>query len=168
MYWMIFGTHHSELTVAHVSDFIGACKRRVAIAEIVVTPRAPMRILLVMPAERRREITRQLRPLNAELVFADPSGRTEEPIKEDDIFQVAILPATLTDTAWWELWGVLELLNKRPAILVYAREASFQLWSGVLESGGYDVIVEPFSSSEICAAVSRAAESFETEVSNGF
>ena len=133
----------------------------------MVTPYAPLRILLVMPADRRREITRQLLPLNAKLVFADPSGETEERIKEDDVFQVAILPATLTDTAWWKLWGVLGLLNKRPAILVYAREATFQLWSGVLESGGYDVVVEPFSDAEIRNAVRRAAESFEAPSSNG-
>ena len=130
-------------------------------------PYANLRVLLVMPPERHREISRQLLPLNAQLVFADPSGRTEEPIKEDDIFQVAILPGTLTDTDWWKLWGVLGLLSKRPAILVYARDASFQLWAGVLESGGYDVIVEPFSDSEIRDAVCRAAESFEDHLSNG-
>jgi DNA-binding response OmpR family regulator len=134
----------------------------------VVTPSSHLRILLVIPAERRREITRQLQPLNAELVFADPSGQTEEGIEEDDIFQVAILPASLNDTAWWKLWGVLGLLSKRPAILVYARETSFQLWSGVLESGGYDVIVEPFSDAEIRNAVRRAAENFEERLSNGF
>jgi len=121
----------------------------------------------VIPAERRREIIRQLQPLNAELVFADASGQTEAGIKEDDIFQVAILAATLTDTAWWKLWGMLGVLNKRPAILVYAREASFQLWSGVLESGEYDVIVEPFTDSEIRNAVRQAAESFD-ECTNGF
>ncbi len=129
--------------------------------EIVVTPSANLRILLVIPAEQRREITRQLQPLNAELVFADPSGQTQEGIKEDDVFQVAILPATLTDIAWWKLWGMLGVLHKRPAILVYAREATFQLWSGVLESGGYDVIVEPFTGAEIRNAVRQAAESFE-------
>jgi len=133
----------------------------------VATPSAHLRILLVIPAERRREITRQLQPLNAELVFADPSGHPEEGIKEDDIFQVAILPATLTDTAWWKLWGVLGVLNERPAILVYAREASFQLWSGVLESGGYDIIVEPFSDAEIHNAVRQAAENFEERLANG-
>jgi DNA-binding NtrC family response regulator len=135
--------------------------------EIVVTPSANLRILLVIPAEQRREITRQLQPLNAELVFADPSGQTQEGIKEDDVFQVAILPATLTDIAWWKLWGMLGVLHKRPAILVYAREATFQLWSGVLESGGYDVIVEPFTGAEIRNAVRQAAESFE-ERTNGF
>lgn len=135
--------------------------------EIVVTPSANLRILLVIPAEQRREITRQLQPLNAELVFADPSGQTQEGIKEDDVFQVAILPATLTDIAWWKLWGMLGVLHKRPAILVYAREATFQLWSGVLESGGYDVIVEPFTDAEIRNVVRQAAESFE-ERTNDF
>lgn len=137
----------------------------------MATPTPSLRILLVVPADRRREIARQLHPLNAQLVFANAPGLTNEPIDTidpDDIFQVAILPATLTDTAWWKLWGVLELLNKRPAILVYAREASFQLWSGVLESGGYDVVVEPFSDAEIRSAVLQAAQSFEEQLSSGF
>jgi hypothetical protein len=134
----------------------------------VATTSPHLRILLVIPTERRSEITRQLQPLNADLVFADPSGQTEEGIKEDDIFQVAILPATLNDTAWWKLWGVLGVLHKRPSILVYAREATFELWSGVLESGGYDVIVEPFSGVEIRNAVWQAAENFGERMSNGF
>ena len=133
----------------------------------MVTPSARLRILLVVPVERRREIARQLHPLNAHLVFQDPSSPTEEATKEDEIFQVAILPATLTDTAWWKLWGSLGLLDQRPAMLVYAREATFQLWSGVLESGGYDVIVEPFSDAEIRNAVLQAAQSFEERLSNG-
>jgi PleD family two-component response regulator len=133
----------------------------------VATSSAHLRILLVVPAERRRELARQLLPLHAHLVFANSSGQTEEPINDDDIFQVAILPATFSDIAWWNLWGVLGLLNRRPAILVYAREATFQLWSGVLESGGYDLIVEPFSDIEIRSAVLQAAQNFEEQLSSG-
>jgi PleD family two-component response regulator len=134
---------------------------------IVVTSAAHLHILLVVPAERRREIARQLLPLHARLVFANSSGQTDEALNEDAIFQVAILPAAFSDTAWWNLWSMLGLLNQRPAILVYAREASFQLWSGVLESGGYDVIVEPFSDVEICDAVLQAAQNFEERLSSG-
>jgi hypothetical protein len=135
--------------------------------KIVVTSGTHLHILLVVPTERRREIARQLLPLHARLVFANSSGQTEETIDADEVFQVAILPATLTDTAWWSLSGVLGLLNKRPAIVVYAREATFQLWSGVLESGGYDVIVEPFSGLEIRSAVLGAAKNFEERLSDG-
>jgi hypothetical protein len=133
----------------------------------VVTSSAHLHILLVVPAERRREIVRQLLPLHARLVFASSSGQTEDSIGDDDIFQVALLPATIGDTAWWNLWGMLGLLSKRPAILVYAREANFQLWSGVLDSGGYDVIVEPFSDVEIRNAVLQAAQNFEERIANG-
>jgi FixJ family two-component response regulator len=81
---------------------------------------------------------------------------------------VALLPATLPDSDWWALWGSISLLNPRPAILVYAQTADFQLWSGVLEAGGYDVIVEPFTDQEIQGAVIRAAASFEERRQNEF
>jgi hypothetical protein len=134
---------------------------------IVVLSSTRLRILVVVPAGRRREIARQLHPLDAQLVFAEPSGQTDVAINPDDIFQVAILPAALADRAWWTLWGMLELFSHRPAILVYAREATFQLWSGVLEAGGYDVIVEPFSDIEIRSAVLQAAQNFEERLSSG-
>jgi hypothetical protein len=61
---------------------------------------------------------------------------------------------------------MLGVLHKRPAILVYTRVVTFQLWSGVLELGGYDVIVEPFSDLEIRNAVRQAAKSFDDRSSN--
>jgi hypothetical protein len=42
---------------------------------------------------------------------------------------------------------------------VYSKTTSFELWMGVLESGGYDVIVEPFSIVELLEAVQLAASS---------
>jgi DNA-binding response OmpR family regulator len=107
------------------------------------------RILAVVPPSRRDEISRQLAALNANVLFVARSAEASTATREGDVFQVALLPASLSDTDWWELWGVLALLNPRPAFLVYAREATFQLWSGVLEMGGYDVIVEPFSDEEL-------------------
>ena len=81
-------------------------------------------------------------------------------------YHVALLPAALPDSGWWSLWGEMALLNPRPEILVYAQTASFQLWSGVLEVGGYDVIVEPLSDDELQQAVTRAARSFAERCSH--
>jgi PleD family two-component response regulator len=134
---------------------------------IVGTQQTELRILAVVPTYRRAEIARQLAPLNANLLFVRHSAEACAAIRENDVIQVALLPANLTDTDWWELWGTLALLNARPAILVYAREATFQLWSGVLEAGGYDVIVEPFSDSDLQNAVLRAAKSFEQRADDG-
>ena len=133
----------------------------------MATQTSVLRVLIVVSQESRNKIARQLSPLHAQVVFAGHPGEASQAIHEDDVFQVALLPATLSDRDWWELWGVLGLLNRLPAILVYAREATFQLWSGVLESGGYDVIVEPFSDEELQGAVLRAAKCFEERNSNG-
>jgi CheY-like chemotaxis protein len=118
-------------------------------------------MLAVVPPERRAEIARQLGTFRAELLFVGHSAEAAAVIREDDVYQVALLPASLSDTDWWELWGVLALLNPPPAILVYARETTFLLWSGVLELGGCDVIVEPFSDEELQRAVLRAVKCFD-------
>ena len=123
-------------------------------------------MLAVIPASRLSEISRRLAALNADVLFVAHPADAATVIREDDVFQVALLPASLSDTDWWELWGVLSLLNSPPALLVYAREASFQLWSGVLDSGSYDVIIEPFSDGELQGAVLRAAKSFEERTAN--
>lgn len=129
---------------------------------IVKTHSADLRILAVMPPDRGAAIARQLARLKAEVLFVRRSAEAAVTIHEK-VFQVALLPASLCDTDWWELWGVLALLNQRPVILVYTRKATFQLWSGVLDSGGYDVIVEPFSDEELQGAVLRATKSFEEQ-----
>jgi hypothetical protein len=126
-----------------------------------------LRMLAVVPPDRRAEIARQLAPLKPDILFLERFSEAQRAIREDGVFQVALLPASLCDTDWWELWGVLALLNPRPAILVYAREVTFLLWSGVLELGGYDVIVDPFSDEALQNVVLGAAKSFEERRANG-
>jgi hypothetical protein len=139
-----------------------------AVREALVNPQGTeLRMLAVVPSGRRVEIARQLAPLKPDLLFLERLAEAEVALREDDVFQVALLPASCSDTDWWELWGVLALLTPRPAILVYAREATFLLWSGVLELGCYDVIVDPFSDETLRGAVLGAAKSFEERRLNG-
>ena len=83
------------------------------------------------------------------------------------IFSVAILPATLPDGGIWSLWGQVQLLNPRPEILVYGPSGDFATWSGVLESGGHDILVEPFTAEELRSAVTRAERAFNQRLSSG-
>jgi len=69
-------------------------------------------ILVVAPPERRAEIARKLAPLKAELLAVGRLGEAAVAIREDG-FQVALLSVSSSDTDWWELWGVLALLNRR-------------------------------------------------------
>jgi DNA-binding NtrC family response regulator len=112
------------------------------------------------------QLRRQLAPLGAGLVFIERASDLSSITRNRDSYHVALLPAALPNNDWWALWGAISLLTPRPALLVYAHAASFQLWSGVLEAGGYDVIVEPFTDQEIQQAVLRAAESFEERRQN--
>jgi len=127
----------------------------------VIGKHVQMRILAFAAADMQETIRRRLAPIDADVVFINRSTDVSHLIHTRESYDVALLPASLPDTAWWVLWGEISLLNPRPAILVYTTAATFQLWSGVLEAGGYDVIVEPFTDEELQGAVLRAARSFE-------
>ena len=125
-----------------------------------------LRIFAFVPPKRRAEFSEQLANAKARILFVGDSAEASSAIGEENLFQVALLPGSLSHTNWWELWGVLTLLHPSPAILVYTRDPSFRIWSGVLDMGGYDVVVEPFLDNELTDAVLRAAKSFEERSTN--
>ena len=119
-----------------------------------------IRMLALVPAEMQARILRELAPLGTKIDFISTAAEVSHMVLSRTPYQVALLPAALSDHGWWSLWGEIALLHPRPEILVYAQNASFELWSGVLEIGGHDVIAEPFSGDELRRGVSRAASSF--------
>jgi DNA-binding NtrC family response regulator len=119
-----------------------------------------LRLLALAPLQMQGQIRRQLAPLGVTIDFVASAAEVSHLVLNRALYQVALLPAVLPDNGWWSLWGEIAVLNPRPEILVYAHSASFRLWSGVLEMGGYDVIAEPFTDDELQQAVSRAAQSF--------
>ena len=123
--------------------------------------RETVQVFALASPEMQRELRRQLAPLGVTVIFIERAAELSYITRGQASYHVALLPAALPDADWWALWGSISLLNPRPALLVYAHTANFQLWSGVLEAGGYDVIVEPFTDREIQGAVLRAAASFE-------
>lgn len=74
--------------------------------------------------------------------------------------QVFLLPDTLIGNDWWELWGEIMLFERQPEIIVYSRAPTFELWTGVLDLGGVDVVTVPIQEQEIKIAVSSALEDF--------
>lgn len=125
-----------------------------------------VRVLAVVSEQMRATLTRQLAALDVKIERVTKASEIARIIGNGDFFEVAILPAALPNAEWWAFWGELCLLNPRPAILVYARAATFELWTSVLDMGGFDVIVEPFSDREIQEAVLRAAHSFRDKLKN--
>ncbi|QNI33559.1 hypothetical protein H7849_06340 [Alloacidobacterium dinghuense] len=119
-----------------------------------------IRILAVVSDEIWITIARQLAPLHPKIERAARAAGVARLVNDGKTFEVAILPAELPNAEWWAVWGEISSINPCPAILVYTRSATFELWTSVLDLGGYDLIVEPFSDQEIQEAVHRAAQSF--------
>jgi DNA-binding NtrC family response regulator len=134
---------------------------KVTEAHLEIDKKPPVRILALVPVEMQGQVRRQLAPLGVVIDFVSRVAEVTQLVLSRRSYHVALVPAVLPDNGWWSLWGELTMLNPRPEILVYAHETTFQLWSGVLEIGGYDVIEEPFAEKELQSAVARAAQSFE-------
>jgi DNA-binding NtrC family response regulator len=83
------------------------------------------------------------------------------------MFSVAILPATLPDAKIWALWGQVRLLSPRPEIVIYTPNADFATWSGVLEAGGHDILIEPFSPEQLLIAIAKAQQTFDQRMQTG-
>jgi DNA-binding NtrC family response regulator len=144
-----------------LSSSLGGCKD-----QIVEEQPSAIRVLAVVSDEMRAALARKLAGLNVEIERVTKAAEIARIVGNGDSFDVAILPATLPNAEWLALWGELCLLNPRPSILVYARAATFELWTSVLDLGGFDVIVEPFSDREIQEAVLLAAQSFRDKRMN--
>ena len=76
-----------------------------------------------------------------------------------------LLRSTKCDNAEaWVMSGVLSPFKSRPTFLVYAQEMSSANWSGVLDSGGTEMITALFSLDKVRAALTLAAT---TDLPNG-
>ncbi len=76
----------------------------------------------------------------------------------EGIRDIILLPGECPDGEAWIINGVLSQYTQRPAFLVYGRKVDFARWSGVLDSGGTDIITPPFESEKIKTALGLAAE----------
>jgi hypothetical protein len=115
----------------------------------VTQKHSELRVLVAGPPHVQAEFQRQLADLHAAFLFVCRTSDLSELVRTQELIHVVVLPTALQKVGWWELWNEIYLLNPRPALLVYTHTASFQLWSSVLESGGYYVIVAPFTDEEL-------------------
>jgi DNA-binding NtrC family response regulator len=132
--------------------------------------KAEIRLLALVRREMQQQIRSQLAPAGVSVHFITKTAEVSHLALDRSVYQVALLPASLPGNNWWALWGEISLFCPRPEVLVYAPAASFRLWAGVLEAGGYDVLVEPFTAQQLQQAVQHAADSFRerlSEESNG-
>lgn len=119
-----------------------------------------VQLLAMTPPGTHAALVQKLSNLDIELTCAKSVAEIAQLRLEGPVFEVILLPASMPELEWWSLWGELCLLVPRPSIVVYARHASFQLWTAVLDLGGFDVVAEPFGEQELKTAVLNAAEDY--------
>ena len=118
-----------------------------------------IRVLAVATELMRERLHQQISSFGMIPIVVTSAPQLDPHIRSGEQYEVVLLPASLPNTDdWWTIWGDVAMLRPKPAILVYAHSATFQLWSGVLEAGGYDVIVEPFTDQKLMEALLRAAD----------
>jgi DNA-binding NtrC family response regulator len=118
-----------------------------------------IQVLALVRHDLQQQIRDSLTVIRADVDFISTAAEGAQWLHKRS-YQVALFPANLPGKGWWALWGEIALVQPRPEVLVYAHAASFRLWSGVLEAGGYDVLEEPFSMEQLKQAVLRASASF--------
>ena len=109
----------------------------------------------------RPALFKQLAPLKLNVVCAERALEIARLVSQEDVFQVAILPAASSHAESWAIWGEVCLIDPRPEILVYSQVTSFQLWTAVLDMGGFDVIVQPFRTSSFGGRSSEQSKVLE-------
>lgn len=120
-----------------------------------------MKVLALMQPEMRAGFEQQLAPTDTVVTFISEAAELSALSHTSGNFSVAILPASGPETELSFLLKELRLFDPRPEILIYAAHASFQFWSGLLDAGCRDILLQPFSSGELQRAVLDAANAFE-------
>ncbi len=71
--------------------------------------------------------------------------------------QVVVTDTTLPDGDWRRVLEIVDQSCRKIEVVVCLRLGDPKLWLDVLELGGYDVLVEPFTHNEVRRIVEAAA-----------
>src|SRR5580704_9407429 len=75
--------------------------------------------------------------------------------------QVVIASCEVCEWGWKKVLDRLRRRDPQPQLIVTCRTADEQLWSEVLNCGGYDVLPQPFQRDEIERVVASARRQFD-------
>lgn len=117
-------------------------------------------ILALIPDQLAAEMTGLRSATRTHLAWCSEMGTFLQHLSQG-VHAVVLVPAILSSQEWFRIWGVVNTLDQQPTILIYALRTDFQLWTGILEAGTFDVVVAPFTHETLEAALSAAAEDFD-------
>lgn len=126
-------------------------------------PQRTVTVLLISPVERDHLLFQQAFGRSNWKLFRAYSLREGlEFLQEHDI-PVIVSERNLDKEGWQRLMPEIANLPVPPKVIVTSSEAGADLWSEVLNLGGYDLLVKPIDERELFQAISQAWLSWKRE-----
>jgi DNA-binding NtrC family response regulator len=117
------------------------------------------KLLLVLSPERKDRMLQSLDGGRFLIECESNIHRAREILAGVVRFDLVFLDAELSDGPWQSLLEWSRQHGTALAAVVCARVADHQLWGEVLQSGAYDLLLEPFEHSEVARIVDGALNS---------
>ncbi len=98
-----------------------------------------------------------LESLGISVLAARNCRETRQMFQSVQGIELVITATTFSDGNWTDVLKCLVDAGVKASVVVTSSHASERLWSEVLWRGAYDLLVEPYESSEVCRVVEGAA-----------
>ena len=123
---------------------------------LVVVNFQSLRVIGIADLVFQADLIETLHSLEVQVHIVEKLTDIPRVLAEEGVKDIVLLPDKCKDTDAWVISGVLLQLKSRPTFLVYASEVNFASWSGVLDSGGADIITPPFTLDKVKTALQLA------------
>jgi DNA-binding NtrC family response regulator len=120
-----------------------------------------VRFIVLAEQDVEIKLRKSMEVLEAAGDFANTPDELSSLIHKNKSYQVAILPAIPMAASWLSICHEISALKPRPAILVYSDQFSYELWTQVLDGGGFDLLTEPLTADKLQSAFLGALDSLE-------
>ena len=120
---------------------------------------AGIRVLAVMPSDQDGDMLDRMLP-RPEWSFNRARNVTAALTQLHDYGRqpaLVLCDGDSVGSAWKEILGRLQKMDKPPLLIVTSRLADEQLWAEALNLGAYDVLAKPFEPSEVRRTLNAAS-----------
>jgi DNA-binding NarL/FixJ family response regulator len=113
--------------------------------------------LLVMSPERSNLLLSQLAGISSSIRAVSSCEEATQQLRDDPAISLILTDVGLPDGTWFDVLNLVGHLHPGARVVVCAPVEDEQLWTSVLEAGGFDALVEPWEPGEVNRIDSPAA-----------
>ena len=117
------------------------------------------KILVVMPPNRRSELLRSFDGKCLQIFLASNVEEAARRLNGNVFYDLLLTDSELADGSWQDVLQMVVESTMPCEMIVCSRCADESLWADVLQSGAYDLLVEPYDPQEVNRIVENAIES---------